>query len=154
MLTDPYLIYIAGDNQEVKTLFVKYLEEMASTVDVLQHSLFIYVEAKQIAHIGTSNFNKNTQNEGMMDVTLDWYSISLCNVVLSWRNGHSGLLSTFVHSAVRVSGNKEASDLEAPIGHGIGSKGYFMVIDKRNRVQWNPFWAYPANKEINPFSIN
>ena len=156
LLVEPYLVYIAGDNQEVKSLFVEYLEEMAGTIDVLKHSLFMHVKAKQIGHIGTSTFNTVTKNEGMMDVTFDWYTLSLCNVVLSWRAGNENLLSTFVHSAVRVSGNKDVSDLSAPIGHGIGSKAFVMVLSKHNYtiVNWNAFWAYSAHKQSSPFNNN
>ena len=55
---------------------------------------------------------------GLLDVVFDWYSLALSNTVIGWRKGYTEHVSTFVHSAQRVSGTTERTVIGAPIGHG------------------------------------
>jgi hypothetical protein len=55
---------------------------------------------------------------GLLDIVFDWYSLTLANTVIAWRKGFTGHVSTFVHSAQRVSGTTERTIIGAPIGHG------------------------------------
>ena len=53
---------------------------------------------------------------GLLDLVFDWYALSLANVVFAWRKGGTDMISTFVHSAQRVSGTTERTDPDAPVG--------------------------------------
>lgn len=55
---------------------------------------------------------------GLLDIVFDWYALTLANTVIAWRKGFTGHVSTFVHSAQRVSGTTERTIIGAPIGHG------------------------------------
>jgi hypothetical protein len=78
----------------------------------------------------------------MLDLVFDWYALSLSNIVFAWRKGSSHLVSTFVHSAQRVSGTLERTNPYAPVGHGIGTKGYQLMKDKRGNPKWDLMWTY------------
>ena len=36
-----------------------------------------------------------TNNTGVIDLTLDWYALTLANIVIAWRKDSTGMLSTF-----------------------------------------------------------
>ena len=55
---------------------------------------------------------------GLLDVVFDSYSLSLSDTVIGWRKGYTQIVSTFVHSARRVSGTSERTVVGAPTGHG------------------------------------
>jgi hypothetical protein len=51
----------------------------------------------QIAHAkNIGHLKKAGNNTGVMDLVLDWYSLSLANFVFAWRRD-TDLLSTFAH---------------------------------------------------------
>lgn len=137
--TDPYLVFIAADNQEVKQAFIDYLHRDKSPVISLKHLFLMHTNAKEIVHIKNIHNSKTVSfGEGILDLAFDWYSLSLSNVILNYRTGGK-LLSTFVHSASWTSGNMEKTNSSAPIGQGIGCKAY-TYDNKANK--WNMFWFY------------
>jgi len=136
---DPYLVFIASDNQEVKENFIEYLKSDKSPVSMMKNLYLIYTDAKEIVHIkNIHNVKTITAGEGIMDLAFDWYALSLSNVILNYRTG-GRLLSTFVHSASWTSGNMEPTNKTAPIGKGIGCKAY-TYDNKANK--WDMFWFY------------
>jgi hypothetical protein len=84
---------------------------------------------------------KVTGDEGLFDLLFDWYALTLSDVIIAWRRGGTNMVSTFVHSAQRVSGNIERTNTSAPIGHGIGTKGIQMSYH-RGHLKWNQMWSY------------
>lgn len=108
----------------------------------------------------------------------DWYALSLANIVLAWRKGSTDMISTFVHSAQRVSGivvllaflvrvirdddccvnvsagTTERTDVNAPVGHGIGTKGYQLVRDRRGNMRWAQMWSYSFLEDYQKALIN
>ena len=44
------------------------------------------VETKFIVHVkNLAKMNAMTNNEGLLDLVFDWYSLSLANIVIAWR---------------------------------------------------------------------
>jgi len=77
----------------------------------------------------------------MFDVVFDWYMLSLTNTIYAWRKGSSGMHSTFVHSAQKLSGTIDRTDSEK--GSGMGTRGLQLVRPARGgEMRFAPFWAY------------
>lgn len=139
LTTDPYLVFVAADNQEVKEAFVEYLHSDACPVSKIENLHIMYTDAKEIVHVKSiHNVKQLTAGEGILDLAFDWYALSLSNVILNYRSGGK-LLSTFVHSAAWTSGNMEPTNITAPIGRGIGTKAFFYNIKYHT---WDMFWFY------------
>lgn len=96
---DKIYVYLASDNEIVKEAFAEFLIGHANIAVMRVKNLGGIVHAKNIGYLKGAN-----NNTGLMDLTLDWYSLSLANVVFAWRRD-TDILSTFAHSAQRVSGN-------------------------------------------------
>ena len=138
--SEPAYVYLASDNEYVKDNFAAILENK-------DHHHFeirvMRVETKFVQHVkNLSKMKKATDNEGLLDLVFDWYALSLANVVFAWRKGSTTMVSTFVHSAQRVSGTTERTDPHAPLGHGVGTKGYQLIKDKRGNPRWDLMWVY------------
>ena len=115
-----FYLFLSSDNEEVETEFFNYLMQRHPKYRILR------IESKFIVHIKNMHVLKKTTNEeGIFDLLFDWYALTLSNIIIAWRRGTS-IVSTFVHSAQRVSGNMELTNTSAPIGHGIGSRGIQM----------------------------
>lgn len=126
-------VYLASDNAVVKEAFAKYLIGHANIAVMRVKNNAEIVHAKNMGYLrGAGN------NTGVMDLVLDWYALSLANVVFAWRKG-TNFISTFAHSAQRLSGNTEYSNTSAGIGHGIGSRGLSLFFN-RGRPQWRNFY--------------
>lgn len=137
-------VYLASDNQDVKNALELYLHDKvlarnsSYTNDTV---LFMKVDAKSIVHVKDYNkFKQATNNEGIMDLVLDWYMLSLSNAILAWRKGGTNMLSTFVHSAQKVSGTIERTD--NALGAGIGTRGFQLIRDRRGNLRFDLFWGY------------
>jgi hypothetical protein len=137
-------VYLASDNQEVKEALQKYLQQKIlarSSSYTNQTVLYLQVNANSIVHVKDYNrFKHATNNEGMLDLVFDWYALSLSNTLLAWRKGGSNILSTFVHSAQKVSGTIERTDNIG--GAGVGTRGYQLTRDKRGNLKFDVFWGY------------
>eukprot|EP01034_Spumella_vulgaris_P024193 gene24193-30511_t len=68
------------------------------------------------------------------------YALSLANNVYAWRKGSTTMVSTFVHSAQKVSGTTERTDNQK--GTGIGTRGYQLIKDRRGNARFDLFWCY------------
>jgi len=143
----PVYVYVAADNEEVKDALVEELRHLFSTTRPTKqaNSLEVLVmkvdSSGGIAHVKDFNkFKSMTKDEGMLDLVFDWYALSLANTILAWRKGGTNMLSTFVHSAQKVSGTTERTD--AGSGRGIGTQGYQLVRDKRGNMHFDQFWSY------------
>lgn len=130
---DKIYVYLASDNALVKEAFTRYLIGHANIAVMRVKNNAQIVHAKNMGYLrGAGN------NTGVMDLVLDWYALSLANVVFAWRKG-TNFISTFAHSAQRMSGNNEPSNNTAGIGHGIGSRGlslYFL----NGKPTWRHFY--------------
>jgi hypothetical protein len=134
---DPIYIYLAADNEEVKDHFQDHLKVM----DLGAPFHIMKVNSNAIHHVKNfAVFKKNSNNEGLLDLVFDWYALSLANTIYAWRKGGTNMLSTFVHSAQKLSGTTERTDNSQ--GKGIGSRGYQLVRDKRGNLRFDLFWAY------------
>ena len=126
-------IYLASDNALVKEAFARYLIGHANIAVMRVKNNAQIVHAKNMGYLrGAGN------NTGVMDLVLDWYALSLANVVFAWRKGTT-FISTFTHSAQRLSGNNEHSNHSAGIGHGIGSRGLSLYFIK-GAPAWRHFY--------------
>jgi hypothetical protein len=134
---DPLYIYLAADNQEVKDHFERYLQ--TQSFPVTYH--IMKVDSQSISHVKNfAVFKKITNNEGLLDLVFDWYALSLANTIYAWRKGGTNMLSTFVHSAQKLSGTPERTDNN--LGKGVGTRGYQLVRDKRGNLRFDLFWGY------------
>jgi hypothetical protein len=136
---DPVYIYLAADNQEVKNHLSEFLLSHSSDFSVKIH--IMKVDSHSIHHVKNwAVFKKNTNNEGTLDLVFDWYALSLANELYAWRKGGTNMLSTFVHSAQKLSGTTERTDNSQ--GNGIGTRGYQLIRDKRGNLRFDLFWGY------------
>lgn len=131
--TDRIYVYIASDNEIVKEGLAKYLIGHANIAVMRVKNNDHIVHAKNIDYLKQAG-----NNTGVVDLILDWYALSLSNVVFAWRRD-TDLISTFAQSAQRMSGNIEESDINAGVGHGIGSKGLQLFFSKRGMPVWREF---------------
>jgi hypothetical protein len=61
---------------------------------------------------------------------------------MAWRKGGTHLISTFVHSAQRLSGTTMRTSHKKDFGkNGMGTIG-LQLQTKHNNWNWNPFWTY------------
>lgn len=138
---EPFYIYLASDNEEVKDALSSKLKAYHDSKYKIR---LMKVETKFIHHV--KHFDKlkeATNGEGILDLVFDWYALSLSNVILAWRKGSTGMISTYVQSAQRVSGTTERTNLYAPLGQGgIGSKGFQLVKHRRGYLYWDNMWIY------------
>jgi hypothetical protein len=134
---DPVLIYLAADNEEVKDAFNDYLLQfhVQKTINIMKVDTISVYHVKNFAH-----FKKATNNEGLLDLVFDWYALSLANVIFAWRKGGTNMISSFVHSAQKLSGTTERTDNIN--GKGIGTRGYQLIKDKRGNMRFDLFWGY------------
>lgn len=134
---DPILIYLAADNEEVKDAFNDYLKQFHTkhTINIMKVDTQSVYHVKNFAH-----FKKATNNEGLLDLVFDWYALSLANVIFAWRKAGTNMISSFVHSAQKLSGTTERTD--NALGKGIGTRGYQLIRDKRGKLRFDLFWGY------------
>ena len=131
--SDKIYVYLSSDNEEVKEAMVAYLLNHENI-----HVMWVKNNAN-IVHAKNTKYLKGAgNNTGVMDLALDWYALSLSNSLFAWRR-NADMISTFVHSAQRLSGNEEKSDQEALPGHGIGSKGWQLYF-KNGKHIWRNFY--------------
>ncbi len=142
LIGDPIYVYLAADNEEVKEAFARKLEEKH---EVAHHEIKVMrVKTKGIFHVkNVAKMKEKTNNEGILDMVFDWYALSLTNVVLAWRKSGTGIVSTFVQSAARVSGTIQRSLIHRGLGKGgVGTFGFQLQRNKHGQYHWNPFWIY------------
>lgn len=85
--TDKISVYLASDNEKVKDAFAKYL---------VGHSRIAVMRVKNdgpIPHAKSKDYLLRNES-GIMDLVLDWYSLSLASVLFSWRRD-TDIISTF-----------------------------------------------------------
>ena len=139
---DPIYVYLAADNEEVKEAFARKLEKKH---EVAHHEIRVMrVKTKGIFHVkNVAKMKEKTNDEGILDMVFDWYALSLTNVVLAWRKSGTGIVSTFVQSAARVSGTIKRSLIHRGLGNGgVGTFGLQLQCNKHGQYNWNPFWIY------------
>lgn len=87
---DRIYVYLASDNERVKEALAAYLlgHTHISVMRVKNEHGHI-VHAKNVQYL-----KENANNTGIVNLALDWYSMSLSNVVFAWRRD-TDLLSTF-----------------------------------------------------------
>jgi hypothetical protein len=139
---DSVYVFLASDNDNVKDAFCRRLQQNPSTSYLYRDVVRIMrVDTKAIYHVKhLAQLKSATNNEGVLDLVFDWYALSLSNSILAWRKGSSNMVSTFVHSAQKVSGTTERTD--NALGRGIGTRGYQLMRDRRGNMYFDLFWAY------------
>jgi hypothetical protein len=122
---DKVYVYIASDNERVKTGLCNYLIGHAhiATMRVKNHGLIVHAK-----NLGYLRDQKNSS--GVMNLVLDWYIISLANNVFAWRRD-TDILSTFAQSAQRVSGNIDAVDSKIHLDEDGDNEGVQQVQRRR-----------------------
>ena len=87
--TERIYVYLASDNDRVKEAFAHYMEGHANIsvmrVDTCDH----IVHAKDIHYLKT-----NGNGTGVFSLAMDWYSLTLANIVFSWRRD-TGITSSY-----------------------------------------------------------
>eukprot|EP01035_Chromulina_nebulosa_P018361 gene18361-24057_t len=139
-MQDTIYVYLATDNEQVKDYFIEILERNHSyhfPINIMR------VDTNFIHHVKNLQKMKSaTGDEGLLDLVFDWYALSLSNVIFAWRKGYTNMVSTFAHSAQRVSGTIERSDLNKPPGRGVGTIGYQLVHDRWGNQRFDKWWVY------------
>lgn len=85
---DRIFVYISSDNDRVKEAFVKYLED---------HDKIAVIRVKTdqiIYHAKNVNFLSQNASIGAFNLVMDWYALSLANVMFAWRRD-THIVSTF-----------------------------------------------------------
>jgi hypothetical protein len=100
-------VYLASDNDIIKEAFASYLMSKHPEISVVRVKT-----GHHIAHAKDVNYLK-TNDTGVFTLVMDWYSLSLANIVFAWRRDTS-LLSTFAQSAQRMSGHIVSERFENP----------------------------------------
>jgi len=136
---DFYYVYVASDNEQLKEMLVTLLSDNPIIKVMSLKTTRGILHVKNLKH--QSVFD---QNEGIFDLFLDWYLLSLSNSLIAWRKGNS--LSSFAYSAQRISGDIARSDVRARSG--IGTVGYLLGTDRRSRLKFDYFWSYPVVEDI------
>lgn len=131
-------VYVASDNEVVKEALTEYLMTHTNeTVAVMRVK-----NNAEIAHAKNAAFFRSVgKGSGPFDLTLDWYALSLSNVIFAFRR-NTMKLSTFAQSAQHMSGNTEKSDFKKAIGHGMGSVGLALAFKMEHKDWWDPVWQY------------
>jgi len=128
-------VYVAADDAHVKEAFIRMIEGKHPHIRTMRTA------ASSIAHTKNLGRLKNlTNNEGVFDMVFDWYTLSLSNVVVAWRR-NSNMLSTFIATAVKVSGERgrrNLSDSKYDESTGVGSRGVQLHYDKFGNTIWTP----------------
>jgi hypothetical protein len=92
-------IYLAGDNEIIKTALREKLErDLGLNVAVIQ--------TKSVGHYRTKNNAGDEEN--LINLMIDWYFLTLANVIYTYRKNGVNMVSTFVHSAQSVSGTYQS----------------------------------------------
>ena len=84
---DKVYVYLASDNERVKSAIAEYLLGHKHIALMRVRSDHHIVHAKNLEYL-----KRNTT--GVMNLVLDWYCMSLSNIVFAWRRD-THLLSTF-----------------------------------------------------------
>lgn len=131
-------VYLAADNEDVKESLASRLSNRTEIKDKVK---FMRVKTQFIFHVkNLAKLKKDTNNAGLLDLVFDWYALSLANNIFSWRKGSTSMVSTFVHSAQKVSGTTERTD--NTLGRGIGTRGWQLLKDRHGRFKFDLFWVY------------
>ena len=88
-------IYLASDNEIVKEAFAHYLTDHRNISVMRMMNRGNIVHAKNLNYLRQAN-----NNTGVIDLMVDWYALTLSNVLLAWRRD-TGLLSTFAQVSCR-----------------------------------------------------
>lgn len=94
--SDRVYIYLGSDNDQVKEAFAAYMINHANV------SVMRVRTGQTIVHAKDVNYLKRNDS-GVFTLVMDWYAISLANVVFAWRR-ETAMISTFAQSAQRASG--------------------------------------------------
>ena len=136
---EPFYIYVASDNEVVKQHFARvlgndvpefmgYVQVVTKDSDTVIHSKFLYDKK------ASRQQKMAVMRRPMIDLAFDFYVLSLSNHIISWKKGYG--LSTFVHSAQKVSGTKGRTN-HGTWG-GIGTKGF--QIRRNENKKPNPMF--------------
>ena len=92
-----------------------------SNISMISYNLNIMMLKTKIIFHGKhpSLIKLLTSNEGFYDLVFDWYCLSLCNEIISYRKNYAP--SSFAITAQRLSGTYDLTDIHN--GRGIGTKG-------------------------------
>lgn len=85
--SDRVYLYLASDNDQVKEAFAAYLTGHANI------SVMRIKTAGHISHAKSLSLLKSSSN-GVFTLVMDWYCLSLANVVFAWRRD-TNIISTF-----------------------------------------------------------
>ena len=139
---DRIYVYLAADNQPIKEAFAHYLKD---------HDNIAVMRVKNyghIAHAKNLEYVKGSQNNtGMMDLVVDWYSLSLANIVYSYRR-NSDMISTFAQSAQHLSRTFDAVEeklnkherMSEDDETGRGSEGLQLLFSHSGQPSWRKYW--------------
>jgi len=135
----PIYVYVASDNEEVKAVLVTELMDNRGLIDAVQ---FVRLVTRGVYHTkNLKQLKKAKHRNALFDVVFDWYALSLSDYIYAWRKGSSGMPSTFVHSAQKLSGTIDRTDSEKGIG--MGTRGLQLVRPAHGgELRFMPFWAY------------
>jgi hypothetical protein len=122
--------YLASDNEIVKEAFALYLTNKYMNIKVIRvKNNGVIVHAKNIGYLKQAG-----NNTGSFDLALDWYALSLSNLVFAWRRD-TDFLSTFAQSARRINGHIDPGSHN----YSSNSKGFQLTGFHRGEGKWRTF---------------
>jgi len=130
---ESYYVYVAADNEVLKDMFIERIEAQRSDIQIMRvDSMYGIVHAKNMMKL-----KEMTNATGVFDLAFDWYAMTLCNTLLTYRNYYNWMQSTFSWSASKVSGTKLPSNIAAPRNtSGIGTLMYRLVKARNGHSMW------------------
>lgn len=93
-------VFVSCDDADVRDAFVAGLMNRTAEMGRI---LPVFVNTSNIKHVKHVRFNDTQPEQGMVDTAFDWYALSLSEVIFAWRMRFTGIPSTFLQSATRVS---------------------------------------------------
>lgn len=121
---DSVYVYVAGDSEAVKQALRLYLMQY----DQLSNTTMrvVTVHSPGIYHIkGHDQIRECCGGLGLTYLVLDWYLMSLSNVIYAWRKGGTKGYSTFIGTARKISGTREPTVVGE--GRSVGTMAYQLV---------------------------
>lgn len=90
---DRIYIYLASDNDRVREAFAEYISRLPSNERAHNISVVRVKDSNRVT-MHAKNVDYIKQVDGVFQLAMDWYALSLSNVVFAWRRD-TNLLSTF-----------------------------------------------------------
>ena len=135
-------VYICSDNNHIKRALAEKINQATRNLSLMVQVMYLDSPLTHNSKNRLIIINGTVQRNSLVDISFDWYCMSLSNYLYSWRaDGRGG--STLVGSAGRISGNLNTTKVTVPLGlGGIFSKRFHFVKSRRGKYRWEQESGY------------